>query len=156
MINIAGKYFYIDESEASKHRAVCERYITKLIQNAMTVVILIILSYGITTLNGLYSMVFVDPWNTFLGNELPFIDSKTHVGYGIVIIEQLIRSIVSMISTVTIEIGACIVYNAFTLMPDLIYLDAAELDTELNFNGMTYYAQMRLRNIVLKMQDYDG
>lgn len=40
-------------------------------------------------------------------------------------------------------------------MPELIYLDAVELDTELNLNGMTHYARSRLQNIILKIQDFN-
>lgn len=155
IINIAGKYFYVDEIKPSKYHVASEKFIMKLLQITIIILILILISYGLAALSGLYAIIFVDSHNTFLGTETPFVNSNNHIGHVINIILQLLISCLSLISNITIEIGVCIVYNAFALMPELIYLESQELDDELNMNGTSLKAMMTFRNIVAQTQDYN-
>lgn len=157
IINIAGKHFYVDDdTKPPKVRAACERFMIKLVQNTTIIVIMILISYGVAALSGLYAIIFVDRHNTFVGTEIPFVYDAVgyDVGYWINIVEQVFASGLSLTSNLAIEIAVCLVYNAFALMPELIYIESQELNAELNLNGMSLIAASKYRNIVMQVQDY--
>lgn len=155
IINIAGKYFYPNEKSQSKHQTLCEEFIIKLYQNTVIILIMILVSYGIAALSGLYAIIFVDPRYTLMGTEIPFVNSSTTMGYAILMSYQFFIALVSLLSNITIEIGVCLVYNAFALMPELIRLRSDELNSELELNGPTNNATVRLRNICLQVHDFN-
>lgn len=155
ILNFGGKYIYTNDAKPSKYNTLCEEMLVKLIRNTVTVVIAILVSYALVGGGALYAIVFHGARITFLGTEIPFVDGQTNFGFMINLIEQSFLTGISLLSNLTIEIGVCLVNNAFSAIPELIRLESDELNTELNLNGMSFNAKMRVRNIFMKVQDFN-
>lgn len=126
----------------------------ELIQNTTITIIVMLNAYAIVGAGALYAIVFHGTRITFVGTELPFVDGQTNVGFVINLMEQSLLTNVSLISNITIEIGVCLVNNAFSTIPELINLESEDLIAEMDLNGMSFDAHMRLRNIFVKVQDF--
>lgn len=156
ILNIAGKYFYADDKGTSQYHTICEKHVIKLFILTAIILVMISLSYGAAALSALYAIVYVDRRYTFLGTDIPYLDSSDPSDYAIVITIQFIISLISLLSNITIEIGVVLVHNAFELMPVLIRLRSDELSSELNTNGQSLNALFRFRNICLQIQDFNA
>lgn len=155
IINFGQKYIYDDTNPNSEYHTLCQEMIVKLVQNTIIIIILILVSYAMVGCHALYVIIIDGKRITFMGTEIPFVDSDTTTGFIINIIVQLFLTWVVIISNITIEIGVCLVHNAFEMIPRLIRFDSDELNIELDLNGMSFDARMRLRNILIKVQDFN-
>lgn len=156
IINFGGKHIYRDDRQPSQYHTFSEDMITKLIYHIMGIFVAVLGSFGLIAIGVLYAIVFKGDRVTFIATELPFVDSETNFGLVINLLEQSFLTLISIISNITIEIGVCLVDNGFSAIPQIIYLDSKDLDTELTINGMSFEAIMRLRNIFMKIRDYFG
>lgn len=130
--------------------------VESLLQNVIVVVVFIIFSYFLMGTISLYYIVIKRAGVTFVNTEIPFIDIKSNIGYAINLMAQVYFVFVIVMANIVIEIGACLTYNSVTAIPKVIHLDVEDLRTELCSNGMSMAAKCRLRNILMKLQDFDG
>lgn len=156
VICFGGKYIYKDDKEPTKYNAMCEKMIYNLIQDVIFIVNAILFSYATFLSGTLYAFFYKKTSVTLLGTELPFLDNDSLVVYGINMVIQLIVAGVGILATVGIEVGACMAYNTVETIPELIQLESAELLEELQSNGMSLVAKMRVRNVFMQLQDLDG
>lgn len=155
IVNFGQKYIYQDDNKPSNYNTLCEKMIVKLIGNTTIIMVSILIAYSIIGCNALYVFIFDGTRLTFVGTEIPFVDINTDTGFLINIVEQFFLTSVSLTANITIEIGVCLVHNAFEMIPSLMQFDSDELKNELQLNGMSSNAKMRLRNIFMKVQDYN-
>lgn len=152
-LEFGGKYIYIDQPESSKYRAMCEKNITKLIHHSVFIVVGIVTTFTLLGLDTMYEIVIQQNRVTFLSTELPFFETDSMIGYLVRLSMEAVLSVTAMVGLATHGIGDAIAYNAYSAIPDIISIDAEELEMELNSNGMTLFAKYQLRNIILKVQD---
>lgn len=145
----------MDGSQSPEYNSLCEKMISELVRRTSIVVFLILLSYALIGGGTFYAIVFDGAWITFVATEIPFVDSQSNTGYAINLIEQFLIISVSLISTLLLEMAVCLVSNAFLAIPEIIHFESNELAIELNSKGMNLNVQMRLRNIFMKIQDFN-
>lgn len=155
-MNFGGKFIYEDDASPSKYHTLCERMIAKLLRNIILISSAILIAHTLAGCGTLYAIVLHGDRITFLATEMAFVDGSTVTGFVINMMEQLLLIFISLTSNFANEIGVCLVHNAFEAIPEVIHLDSEELKTELNLNGVSLNARMRLRNIFMKVQDFNG
>lgn len=155
IVNYGRRYIYEDDATPSKYHSLCEAMIVKLVRNTVIITVLLLTSYAVVGCGALYTIIFGESRITFVGTEIPFVDGNTDIGFLINMMEQSFLTIVSLTGNIAIEIGVSLVHNAFEMIPEIIHYDFEEFNIELNLNGMSLNAKMRLRNIFMKVQDYE-
>lgn len=155
VVNFGGKYIYKDDKKTSKYNTLCEKMVGALIKNVFATLTAITISYCTFGASPLYVIIFEGAHVTFLSTELPFVDINTNIGYAINMIEQFILTFGAVVSNTTIEIGACLVNNTVTAVPELFHFESDELETELRSNGMSLNAKLRVRNMLVLIQDFN-
>lgn len=155
LMNFGRRYIYEDDAAPSKYNTLCEKMIAKLIRNIIMILAGLLGSYTLIGCGAFYAMVLFGERITFLGTELPFVDGNTVNGFLINMLEQILLICSSIVGNITIEVGECCVHNAFEAIPEIIHLECIELNSELCSNGVSLVAKMRLRNISMKVQDFN-
>lgn len=155
VINFGGNYIYKDDKEPTKYNALCERMIKALIRSVVITMAAIAVSYSTFGASSLYFIIFEGARVTFLGTELPFFDINSDFGYMMNMFEQSVLTFGAIMSNTTIEIGACITNNAVEAVPEIIHLESEELTDDLMSNGMTSSATLRVRNMLVIVQDFN-
>lgn len=143
----------MDSNVPSKYNDLCERMLRVLIRNIIIIVVTILSSYIIFGAGTIYVIIFEGKRATFLGTELPFIDIDTDMGYAINMSFQSLMIIVAIIGNLSIEITACFAYNAIETVPYLFHLESEQIADELKSNAMSLRAKLRVRNILMQIQD---
>lgn len=155
LMNVGGKYIYMDEDYTSKYNVVREKLIKKLTRDVVIVVSLVFLAFIIAAIPALYMIVFKRARVTFLGTELPFFEPDSDIGFLLNLAMQGINCVVAITACIAIEIGATLIHNVVYSMPHLMHVDTRELGEEVRTNGMTLAAKVGLRNIFMKVQDFE-
>lgn len=62
---------------------------------------------------------------------------------------------VAFVANMIIEISVCLANNAVKSAPKVFNHASEELSTELKSNGMTLNAKLRVRNILIQVQDFN-
>lgn len=153
-VSFGGKYIYIGKTESPKYNTLCTNMIEKLVQDVALKTGSLIAAFVIFGSSPLYEIVVHHSRATFLCMELPFLDKDSDVVYALNLTIQICMAMVGMIGMVCIEIGACLTMNSGIAITEIIKLDADELETEINLNGMSSNVELRLRYIVMKVLDY--
>lgn len=143
----------MDSSVPSKYHDLCEKMLKVLIRNIIIIVAAILFSYFIFGVGTLYVIIFEGKRATFLGTELPFIDINTDLGYAINMIFQTLVTLVAIIGNLSIEITACFAYNAIETVPYLFHLESEQISDELKSSGMNLRVKLRIRNMLMQVQD---
>lgn len=118
------------------------------------VIFMLLLGFGMFVANVFYLIIFEGARVTIMGTELPFVDKDSDIGFWINILFQVLIGIVGVIACILVEIGAALVVKTVEAIPHLIRVDLEELATDLALNGSTLAAKARLRNVFMKIQDY--
>lgn len=139
---------------SSKYNLLCEKMVGNLVKETLTVLGLLITSYVALGLGTMYVIIFQHSRATFFGIEIAFLERDSDVGYAMNLFIQLIMSAVALIANISIEIGECLATNAVEAIPEIIQFDIGEFEIELQSNGMSLIAIMRMRSILLKVHDY--
>lgn len=155
-MNFGRKYIYTDDTKQSKYNSLCDKMVERLLINVIVVVFCIIVSYSLMGFISLYYIVIKRTGVTFFSTEIPFVDIRSNFGYAFNLLVQVFLGFVMLMANICIEIGACLTYNSVTAIPQVIHLEVEELRTELHSNGMSLTAKLRLRKILMKLQDFDG
>lgn len=153
IISFGGKYFFKDAKQTLTYRLLCEKMISKLTQNIVIVLCVLLISYGLMGIVTLYMIVIKRQRITFVGTEIPFTNIRSDIGFVINLIEQLFLALISIIFYMSVEIGSCLVQNVFEMFPEIIRLDIQNLNEDLERNGMDLHAKSRLIDIFMKIQD---
>lgn len=156
ILNFSGRNIYTDDTNPSEYNTLCEQLIKQLTKTVIIIVAAIVLSYCIMGFWPLYNMIFEEDRVTFLNTEIPFLDINTDFGYSINLLIQSIIIAVTLLASISIEIGACLTYNAVTAVPAIIHFEIQELQSDLNLNGKSCSAKFRMKRILMKLQDFHG
>lgn len=100
-----------------------------------------------------YAIIFQGKRVTLFGTILPFTDIATNSGYAINMMQQCFLGGVGIITNLGLEIGGCLAYNAIEAVPYAFQIESDELTNELRSNGMTSRTALRVRNILMQVQD---
>lgn len=155
-MNFARRNIYAASvDETPRLRFVRKKMINKLIGNIVITMSMILVAYIIGGTYLVYMIIVKGSRVTFLAMELPFVDSNSEFGFWLNISIQSVYAFVGIVGCWTIEISAAIISNSALAIPHLIRVDSEELDRELDLNGVTLAARARLRNVFMKIQDYE-
>lgn len=67
---------------------------------------------------------------------------------------QAVLGMASMYALLPIQIALCSIVNTLFAIPDLIYLELKDMELEYNVNHGNSSTRIRIRNIIMKVQDY--
>lgn len=156
LFTFGGDFIYTNDKKPSKYNTLCEKNVRKLVKTTIIVIILLIFSHIIYATGSMYAVFFKNTRVTLLGTKLPFVERETDIGFTLNVMEQSIAAYYELMGSISIEVGQTLVNNVFTTFPKLIRYDLDELTNELQSEGMCLHTKMRLRNIIMKIQDFDG
>lgn len=157
VVKYAGQYIYIDdERQSSEYRNLCEKLVEKLVWRMIIILCLIIISFCMMGFYPLYLIIFKHQRVTILNFEIPFMDNNSDFGFVVNCCVQTFFCYFSFFSSVCIEFGSCLSVNAIEAIPGVILLELKELEREFNVNGMSSAVRLRLRNVLVMCQDFNG
>lgn len=151
-IEFGGKYIYIDRLKSPKYRAMCEKYITKLVHHSLFMIFVVATTSLLIGLCTMIEIVIYHRRVTPLGTELPFFEKDSIIGYLVRLFSETLLGLIGTVAIITNEIGAALASNAYSAIPDIINIDAGEIESELHSNGMSSIVSWRLRNVIMKIQ----
>lgn len=155
LLNFAGKYYYVDDDHTTKYNVVRKHLVDRLIRNTIIVIPLIFVAFAMFGITAVYMLLIERVRITFLGIELPFFERDSDIGFIVNTCMQTMIAALGMAACTAVEIGACLVNNAIYSVPPLMRVEIDELDSEIHLYGMTLLAKAHLRNIFMKVQDYE-
>lgn len=155
IVNFSGKYIHVDDERPPHYRKLCEKFVENFERTIMVVMGLLLISYNLLGFWPLCLIVFRRERITLLNIEFPFMDNYSDIGFMINLSISSFMSVFALFSNTAIEFGACLVLNAINSIPDVFRFEIQELETELNSNGMSSVTKLRLRNILMMIQDLD-
>lgn len=151
-----GEHVYTDDIRPSGHNTVCKKMIKDLMQKTAILAAMIIISHLLIGVVPIYLIVFQKIRVTVMGLEIPFFEPSSDIGYAINLSLQYVYGIVSMGALMMIQIGLNLCYNNGMLAKELVVLELSDMQYELSASGMSFKAIVRLRNILMKIQDLNG
>lgn len=152
LIRFGGEFIYMDKS---KYRIVCDIYSKKLVNNVTLVVILILVSHALFTVTPIHFYIVEKKLLTPIPTELPYVDKDTTIGFAINLFQQGILVFYELLGTLTIEVALCFINNTITTMPAMIHVDLEEISNQLHLTGSCKHLKPRMRNVLMKIQDFD-
>lgn len=155
LINFGGKYIYSDGEQSMEYIAVCDRSTRKLINNVSIVVALIIISHLLFVAGPFYAYFSQDIRITPMATELPFLEKGSTHSFFMNLLQQFIVAMFTLSGNIAIEIMHAQINDTITITPQLIHLDLRQLENELHRSGMCLKVKARLRNVLIKVQDFD-
>lgn len=150
------RYIYRNNDVPSKYHDLFEHMIRKLIKDIIVVVSALIFSYSMFSAGSLFVIIFEGKAMNFLGTELPFIDFNTKTGYLINTIQQFFMTAVGITANLGLEITACVSYNSIEIVPYFFRLESEDIAYDLKSNGMNLRTKLRVRRMLMQMQDIIG
>lgn len=129
--------------------------IEHLTKNVITIVSLFITSITVFSAGPFYVYFFQNVRATPAATILPFLDQDSDVGFTLNLIQQPVVALYGVTGYISMEIGFCLINNVIITMPKLIRVDLDELTNELQLNDMNWKSTIQLRQILVKMQDFD-
>lgn len=155
LLNFGGNFLYFNDKKSSNYTALCEESISQLTKSVAIILFLILLSHFMYGIGPLYVYLFHDIRITPIETELPFLDKVSNLGFTLNLIEQAILTAYELLGTMSVEICQCLINNAITFVPKVLHLDLDEISCDLNINGMNQKIKIRLRNVLIQLQDFD-
>lgn len=152
-LKFGGQYVYM-ENATPELRLIQEIRIKSLIRNVVIISLVLSLSFATCGMRTCYLYVFEGIRITFLDIKLPFVDDNSEFGFWVNILYQIWIAFMGWIGCLAIEIGSELICNGVSTVPQLIHIDVEQLESEMHLNGFTTMAKARLRNIFMKVQDY--
>lgn len=155
LMNIGGKFIYLDNKNPTQYNRICEKNVIKMAEIVITVVIIIIISHILAVVGPIYAYIFQDLRVTPMATELPFIDNDSDTGFLINLGQQCIVGFYSLLGNITIEMFSYIINNVITIIPDLIQLNLIDISNEIEIKGICLSSKIQLRNALVQIQDFD-
>lgn len=156
VLNFGGRYIYTDDMQPSKYKTLCDKMVEQLLQSTFTIAAMIIIPHLLVGLVPFYLATFQNIRVSVMGIELPFFEPSSGIGYNENLSVQSAFGIVSIGVLLAIGIMVTLMFNNVIAIPELIHLELNNLENELNLNGMTLNAIIRLRNVLMKVQNFNG
>lgn len=155
LFNFGGKFIYLEGEQSPKYKAACVESVQHLIRNVITILSLLIISITVYSAGPFYVYFFRNVRATPAATKLPFLEHHSDVGFPLNLIQQTVVALYGVTGYISMEIGFCLINNVIITMPKLIRVDLDELTNELQLNGMNWKSTIQLRQILVKMQDFD-
>lgn len=156
LLNFGGKFIYLDNKNLTKYNQICEKNLRKMVKLVITVVAMIVISHALAIIGPIHAFISQNNRVTLMGTELPFFEKDSDLGFMINLCQQTIIGIYAILGNICVEMGPCIINNVVAIIPDLIQLNLNDLSNELETNGMCLSSKIRLRNVLIQVQDFDG
>lgn len=152
----AGNFVYQDSYNKAKLKITHDNCARRLIKSAVGIMLTIIFSSFPTVLYPVYLHFFENARPMIVPIILPFIDPETTNGYYKNICNQLVFCIVGLMGNVGIECISAFWVNNIEVSIETIRFELNELsDALLSDIGTELNKKMKLRNILIQMQDVD-
>lgn len=153
--NFAGQFMYVNGEEPSKYHALGDRYIVKLLKNLIVILGLTFISYNFLNYGPIYGYYFKNIRTTPMGTKLPYFEEGSDVEFLLNLSLQSVIGIFAILGNFSIEGASCLANNVIVMVPELIHLDLEELTNEMEVEGHFSNIKYRLRNLFVKINQYD-
>lgn len=151
------KIYEIEHPEQSvKYVAMCEKSVIRLWLTTFKTFLCISLGMLCYVAMPIYSLLFKNMRPLFLPVLIPFVNVNTTTGYFINMTYQILFSLLGLTGIYAIESITCILKNNVWVASESIKYSIEELTASMgNGSAFTYESKMRLRNILMKIRDFD-
>lgn len=143
-----------EDKQPSLFNTLCENVIEMFLKLSIIGAFLVIISHTLFAAIPLYFIVFKQTRITPMCLEMPFLERDSEVGFLVNLCVQGVLGLVSMLALVAIEIPMCSVFTLLVAVPKFIRLEVKDMERDCYINGNNSSARVRLRNIVMKIQDF--
>lgn len=150
---LIGRYISND-NKPSVFNTLCDKLIQLFMRLSSIAACLIIISHMLFAAIPLYFIVFKQIRITPMCLEIPFFGSDSDIGFVANLCVQGILGLASMLALIAIEIPICSVFTTLISVPELIHLEVDDMNHDCISNGKNSRARVRLRNIIVKAQDF--
>lgn len=155
LVNFSGKFIYIDDNASTKYNKICEKSVMNLLKNVVIVVTLVIFAHLLALVGPIHAYIFNDIRVTPTATHLPFLEKDSNTGFMLNLAQQSVIAFYSMSANITVEIMTCLIANTISTIPKLIRLNLKELADEAQKKYSRLSIHIRLRNVLIQVQDYD-
>lgn len=146
---------YASINDATKFEAVCNRSAEQLLKSVFIIIPLITISYSQISLGAFYAYFVHGRLTTPIGALLPLTSDDSQISFIINSCHQSVMAIFALFGSIGIEVVACLINNAVTLIPEIILLNMNELGRAVATQGWSIKTKVQLRNILVQIQDFD-
>lgn len=150
----SGKYIFTNDKQPSTYNTLCEQMIQQLVKLTLSVTVFVVIAHTIFACVPVYLIIVKQIRITPMCLEMPFFERDSNIGYIVNLCIQLVFGIASMYALLAIQIPLCSAVNALVSTPLLIHLEVEDMQQEYYANHIDLSTKLRLRNIVMKIQDY--
>lgn len=158
LVFFGGDYVYeiAHPGQSAKYKLMCERCVIKLWLSAFKTFLLVLLGAFSFASMTVYSYLFRNARPLFIPVILPFVNVNTTAGYYTNIAYQIVFSTLGLTGVFVIEFMTCILKNNVWIGSESIKVSTEYLAAGMaNNSKFTYEAKMRLRNVLMKIKDFD-
>lgn len=155
ILTFGHKYIYSDD-ERSKYNMMYDGMIKDLLRNVLIVASMTIFTYVLLGTIPFYLIIFDNVRVPVLGLEILFCELDSDIGYAMNLMVQSILGIISFLALMILGFSVGFACHNIFAIPEVIQFELQEFENEFHLNGDCLIAKMRLRNALMKVQDFTG
>lgn len=154
IMTFASKYLYTNES-STKYQEVCEKHVNAFYKTVAAIYVQLSLAHILAVMGPFYAFFFQSIRITPLATNLPFFEKASELEFAINMTLQGAMAFYSMAGNLALEMGSSAINNTISMIPDVIRFDLTEFQHEFKSNGLSLASIMQLRNVYMKIQDFN-
>lgn len=156
LYQFAGDQIYAYSRISPKNHTICNEMAIDLFTGSVKITLLLVYSLFLMIAVPLYKNLFTDEHEFIMLIILPFINPDKQNGFYINLVNQMISCSYATIIVPAIELVTCVLKNAVTVIAAVIENALLEFAVMLeNSEGFTVECNWHLRNIIMKILDFD-
>ncbi|XP_055322548.1 uncharacterized protein LOC129578273 [Sitodiplosis mosellana] len=155
LATFSGKFIYADDKESTEYNRICEKNVTKLIKNVVSVSVIVIFAHLLILVGPIYAYIFKDMYITPLATHLPFLEKDSSTEFLWSLAQQCVIALYSITGNLTVEIITCLIIDTVNSVPELIWLNLKQLADGVQKEHSRLRVHIRLRNVLIQAQDLD-
>lgn len=156
LLNFGRKCLFCDEFRSPEYYTMCERMVRDLVQKESILVFNIVSSHALLGIIPFYLIIFKNIRVTVMGLEMPFFEPGSDIGYAVNLFVQSTFGLISIVALISVGTPFVFAYINVKMVPEVVHLDLEDLQKEYRLNGMSLNAKVKLRNVLMKVQDFNG
>lgn len=156
LVNFGRKCLFCDDIRTPEYYTMCEGMVDDLVQKESILVFNVVFAHALLGIIPFYLIILKNIRVTVMGLEMPFFDAGSDIGYAVNLFVQSTFGLISIVTLIAVGTPFVFAYTNAKMVPEIIRLDLKDLQKEFRLNGMSLKAKVKLRNALMKVQDFNG
>lgn len=154
IMTFASEYLYTNEN-STKYQKVCEKHVNSFYKTVAIIYAQLLLAHILSAIGPFYAFFFQNKRITLLATNLPFLEKDSELEFAINMTLQGVMAFYSMAGNLALEMGSSAINNTISMIPDVVRFDLSEFQDGFKSNGLSLASIIQLRNVYMKIQDFN-